>query len=339
MTALKKYQRLECPGLWRETATAQRREVIVAFREATLVLADPRTESALTHWSLPAVERLNHGESPALYAPAPDTSETLEIEDADMVAALETVRGAVMRGKPRPGRLRNWIVGGATALVLALGIFWVPGALVRHTAAMLPAATQAEIGRMALKDLTRLTGAPCSTPLGQAAALELSQKLFGADGAQVMFLRDGLTAPVSLPGGMILLPRSAVEAADGPEAAAGFALAEALRSTAEDPMIALLDHAGPVATFRLLTSGSLNPDALVGYGEVLLRRTPAAVDPEALIAAFKAAGVPSTAYAYALDKSGETTLALIEADPFGGKSPQPLMPDGAWISLQAICSQ
>ena len=57
MTALKKYQRLESPGLWRDTPEAQRREVVVAFREATLVLSDPRTERALTHWSLPAVER------------------------------------------------------------------------------------------------------------------------------------------------------------------------------------------------------------------------------------------------------------------------------------------
>jgi hypothetical protein len=69
MTALKKYQRLESPGLWRDTPEAQRREVVVAFREASLVLSDPRTELALSHWSLPAVERLNPGTLPALYGP------------------------------------------------------------------------------------------------------------------------------------------------------------------------------------------------------------------------------------------------------------------------------
>ena len=61
MTALKKYQKLESPGLWRDAPEAQRREVVVAFGEASLVLSDPRTGSALSHWSLAAVHRLNPG--------------------------------------------------------------------------------------------------------------------------------------------------------------------------------------------------------------------------------------------------------------------------------------
>ncbi len=69
MTALKKYQKLESTGLWRESARGQRREVIVNFGEASLVLSDPRSENALSHWSLPAVERLNPGEMPATLRP------------------------------------------------------------------------------------------------------------------------------------------------------------------------------------------------------------------------------------------------------------------------------
>lgn len=49
--------------------------------------------------------------------------------------------------------------------------------------------------------------------------------------------------------------------------------------------------------------------------------------------------MPSTPYARALDPSGETVLALIEADPFAKEAPRPLMPDGDWISLQAICAE
>ena len=58
MTALPEYQRLECSGLWRDGPGAQRREVIVAFGDATLVIADARSDRALAHWSLPAVLRL-----------------------------------------------------------------------------------------------------------------------------------------------------------------------------------------------------------------------------------------------------------------------------------------
>jgi hypothetical protein len=48
--------------------------------------------------------------------------------------------------------------------------------------------------------------------------------------------------------------------------------------------------------------------------------------------------VPTSPYAYAVDPTGETVLALIEADPFRSKSPQPVLTDGDWISLQAICA-
>src|SRR5690606_10694329 len=90
MTALTKYQKLECTGLWRDAPDAQRREVVVNFGEASLTMSDPRSELALSHWSLPAVERMNPGEMPALYAPGPEADETLELDDPDMIAALET---------------------------------------------------------------------------------------------------------------------------------------------------------------------------------------------------------------------------------------------------------
>lgn len=340
MTALKKYQRLECPGLWRETAPAQRREVVVGFREATLVLADPRTDIALTQWSLPAIQRLNPGEEPAIYAPAPDSPETLEIEEPEMVAALETVRGVVVRAQPRPGRLRGIVVAGGTALVVLIGLFWLPGALASHTAAALPAATRSEIGAAALADLARLTGAPCDAPLGLQAADKLANRLFGPEGPRILVLPDGLTSPASLPGGLILLPRSAVEEADGPERAAGMALVQATLDEVQDPMVPVLRQAGTVATFRLLTSGRLDPQSLHGYGEELLRaQSPGVVpvDPELLLPKFEVARVPSSAYAYAVDPTGETTLTLIEADPFKGAPPDVLIPDDDWISLQAIC--
>ncbi len=61
MTALTKYARLETTGLWRETPDGQRREVIVRMGDATLMLTDPKSETVLSHWSLPAVRRQNPG--------------------------------------------------------------------------------------------------------------------------------------------------------------------------------------------------------------------------------------------------------------------------------------
>lgn len=339
MTALKKYQKLESPGLWRDTPEAQRREVVVNFGEASLVLSDPRNDSALSHWSLPAVERLNSGDGPALYSPGPDALETLEIDDPDMIAALDTVRRALASRRPRPGRLRGSILGGMTLLVVGLGVFWLPGALVAHTASVIPAATRAGIGRMAQADLGRLTGAPCSGPMGAKALETLGRRLFGAKGPQLLILRDGGAQALHLPGQIVALNRSLIEAHDGPEVVAGFALAETVRARTQDPMIPLLHHAGLRATFGLLTTGVLAPEAVSGYAEELLRTPPAALEDIPLLERFRAADLPSSPYAYALDPSGETVLGLIEADPHPTGPPRPVLADGDWISLQAICSE
>ncbi len=338
MTALTKYQRLESPGLWRETPDAQRREVVVGFREATLVLSDPRTETALSHWSLPAIERLNPGATPALYAPAPDTTETLEIDDPDMIAAMDTVRGVLARRRPRPGRLRGAVLAASVMAVAGFALFWLPGALVNHTASVLPDATRRAIGQAALADVIRVSGVPCTSPLGQRALTKLSERLFRGQPPQLLVLRDAPVQSAHLPGGAILLARPLIENADGPDAAAGFALAERLHASARDPMIPILHHAGITATFRLLTSGALPDGALTGYGEVLLRRPTAPLQDAQLLQAFATAEVSASPYAYALDPSGEATLALIEGDPFAAGSPNPLLDDADWVSLQAICS-
>ncbi|MGL6209719.1 MAG: hypothetical protein ACRC14_07820, partial [Paracoccaceae bacterium] len=244
MTALKSYERLECPGLWRDTPEAQRREVVVAFRDATLVLSDPKSDLALSHWSLPAVTRLNPDETPALYGPALDAPETLEVSDPDMIAALETVHRALQRRRARPGRLRGVLLSGGALAVLVVGAVWMPGALVRHTASVLPAVTRAEIGQLALGDLSRLTGPPCSARLGKRATGMMAERLFGPGPTRIEVVRDGLKGALSLPGGIIVLGRDVIELPPDAETAAGYAIAQAAGDATLDPMIPLLTHAG-----------------------------------------------------------------------------------------------
>lgn len=338
MTAVTKYRKLEARGLWRDLPEGQRREVVVNLGDQTLILTDPRSDTALSHWSLPAVMRANPGEMPALYLPGEDATETLEIEDPDMIAALETVHAAIVRAQPRPGRLRGVMLGSALAAIAAVFLFWLPDALVRHTASVLPPATRDEIGRLELADLTRIAGAPCASAPGLAALDRLAQRLFGtADTPDLVVLREGVTGAVALPGNRIVLPEALLVVPDGPEVAAGHALAARLRAQMGDPVLDLLRFAGPMATLRLLTTGALPEGALTGYAETLLQEVPAMLPDEPLLAAFAAAQVPSTPYAYALDQTGETTLGLIEADPMAGGA-DALLPDADWVSLQDICT-
>lgn len=338
MTALKKYEKLESTGLWRDTPDGQRREVIVRMGDATLMLADPRSDAVLSHWSLPAVRRLNPGTRPALFAPGEEAGEELELTDDDMIAALRTVRAAVQAAIPHPGRLRGVLIGGTTLAILGLAAWALPGVLVSHTAAVVPLAKRAEIGQRALDDVTRLTGAPCDGDIGLPALAKLAERVFGPEDTPIFYvLPEGLTRPAHLPGGVILLPRALVEAGEGPEALAGAALAEDVAGKARDPILDVLDHAGLVDTFRLLTTGDLPPDGLAGFGEDFLRQTPAPPADADLVAAFEAAQIPLTPYAQARAGFGEPAPGLAEKDPFKGLMPSPLLPDSDWVALQSVC--
>ena len=118
MTALAKYDRLEATGLWRPFPQEQRREVIVSIGDATLVISD-MNDQAIAHWSLAAVDRYGSSTSPAVFHPDGDPSETLELmnSEAEMIDAIEILRKAVSKTRPKPGRLR-WM--GATVSVGAV---------------------------------------------------------------------------------------------------------------------------------------------------------------------------------------------------------------------------
>ncbi|MBM9594636.1 hypothetical protein [Roseitranquillus sediminis] len=335
MTALADYQRLESTGLWRPEPGAQRREVIVCLGEATLVITD-RGESALAHWSLPAVERRG-ADLPAIYAPGSDSDEELEIADGEMVDAIETVRRAVERRRYRPGRLRTALGVGALAALLGVGALWLPDALIRHTARVVPQAMRLEIGEAMLGHVLRVAGPPCATSEDLPALARINRRLRGAEaGPLVLVPGEGFEA-LHLPGGLIVLNRVLVEDHDEPAVVAGYILAEEARAAANDPMLRLLDEAGPLASFRLLTTGELPPEVLEAHAERLATADPAPLSGAELVTWFEGAALRSAPYAYALDITGETTLTLIEADPAKAGTTTTVLPDGEWVALQGAC--
>lgn len=338
MTALAQYRRLEATGLWRESPEDQRREVLVSLGEATLVISS-MSETALTHWSLPAVTRLNPGRRPALYAPGAEAEERLEIEDGDMIDAIEKLRAAIERRRPHPGRLRLWMTVAFTVVALGLAVFWLPGALTRQTVAMLPDASRAEIGRQLLAEMTRLAGTPCAAPGGRTALNRLSQRSFGDPAPRVIILPSTIPETVALPGGVLVANAALVEDYETPEVLAGYLMAEDIRSRDTDPMLALLSQAGLRATFKLLTTGNVADDAVHSHAARLLSQPRPPVAEDAMLRAFAEAEISTEPYAFALDVSGETTLGLIEANPARNTRSAPLLSDADWVSLQNMCSR
>lgn len=336
MTALKQYSRLEATGLWRPSPEDQRREVIVSLGDATLTLSDING-TALAHWSLGAVNRSNGTQIPAIYHPDNAPGETLELaaSETDMISGIDRLLRAIERRRPRPGKLRFLLTGSVLAACLAGAVFWVPDALERYAVNVVPPVKRAEIGNRLLKHIERVAGKPCMTRDARTPLDRFSARLL--DRGRVVILPGGAQPSTHLPGGIVLLNRAVIEDYEDPDVAAGFVLVEAVRAMEVDPLAALLDHAGLPASLRLLTTGALPEKALALYVEDLMTTRAALPAPDRLLAAFEAAELRSSPYAYALDMTGERTLALIEADPRAGKASRPVLSDGDWVRLQGIC--
>lgn len=339
MTALTQFQRLESGGIWRPAHGARLRDVVVSFGDATLILRDPRSEEPLSHWSLPAVTRLNPGQQPAIFAPgAVDQDEVLEIEDRLMVEAIERIHSAISASKTRPGRLRAAVLWSLAGLALLAAAVWLPGAVIAHAARVAPPAQRSAVGMAMLADMRRTSGAPCDRAAGAAVLDRLSARLLGPQG-RIVVLPATLRGARALPGRIIVIGDDMIAGEPGPHVAAGHILAADVAAEADDPLVTVVDAAGLGAAVRLLTSGALAETDLAGRGTALLLAPAVRPADDAFLARMDAAGVSSEPYARSLDPSGESVLSLIEADPYRTATPaQPLMTDGEWVQLQQICA-
>ncbi|WP_171170335.1 MULTISPECIES: hypothetical protein [unclassified Ruegeria] len=337
MTALKQYQRIEATGLWRPSPDEQRREVVVSIGEATLTISD-FNDRALTHWSLAALERQNPGAFPAVFSPDGDPDETLELGESEttMLEAIDRLQRAIERSRPHPGRLRWMSVGGVVAAVLAVLLFWLPGALQNHVVSVVPEIKRQEIGDTILRRIERVSGPACSSVDAQASLDRLASR---TGVRQIVILPAGVQDSLSLPGGTVLLNRALVEDHEDPAVAAGYVVAERARTALNDPLDDLLDRTGAASAFRLLTTGELTPEIIDTYTEQVLSQPRPSLPDEDLLAMFSQSALPSTPYAYAQDITGESVLGLIEADPMAGRTLEQVLPDRDWVRLQNICGE
>ncbi len=337
MTALDRYVRLESDALWRADPDAQRRDVVISFGDATLVIAD-QAGRPLSHWSLTALRRTNPGERPAVYAPDGDTSELLEIADPTMVDAIEEVRRALARAQPRPGKLRLWLTLATLCLVGSLAVLWLPKALVGQALAIVPAAKQKEIGTAMLRHMAPTTGGVCRTDRADAASARLAARLFGSGTDHQIVVVPSLDAGVTvLPGQLIVIGEDILRDVDDPAAAAGFILSADVTAQVEPPLEVLLSQSGLPMTLRLLTTGAVDDAQLQAHALRLAQTGATPAEPPALAAALAAADIPFAPYRTAIDARTGNTPDLGH-DPSDGQSRDVIMGDTDWVSLRNVCA-
>jgi hypothetical protein len=335
MTALDRYARLEGSGLWRPDAGAQRRDVGVRLGKSSLVLADARSGTVLSHWTLSTISRDNPGRRPARYLPGTEAEgESLETDDEMLIEALETIRAAIT---PRlRGRQLRWTLAGLALAGTVATALWLPQFLVTRTAAIVPGAMRNLIGREALEDLTSPGSAVrvCGEPSGRQTLTALRNRVLGPDWRVLVI--DGLAGfdTGHLPGRMIILSRGLLERLDSPEALAGWMLAEELVATERDPLLDVLRRVGTQATLSLLSFGTLPEGALTGYAGARLTRSAPGPDPATLVQRLSGLGIGAGPYAASLPAAARRQ---IEGQPGLEIQGPPLLTDGQWLTLQAVC--
>lgn len=265
MTALEQYLRLEAVGIWRETARADPREVVVSFGATTLVLTD-LGDRPLGHWALAGVQKVGRTAEGTVYAMTPEGGETLTIADREMVAAIAAV---TRRGAPRPKpprRRRGQVL--VTLGILAVFGFTVtvaPGLIAAQAARMMPPERAEEAADRILLGLMERRALCDQAEFRRALGL-VAASIDPADPPRLRVMDLGQRRAVVLPGRTVLVDRTALAAAAGPDEVAGW-VATAL---AGEPVADLMHAVGPVAGLTYILTGELGDPAVARARDALV---------------------------------------------------------------------
>lgn len=331
MTALEKFARLESTGLWRADQTAQRVEVIVTFGDASLVLSDINGQP-YSHWSLAAIDKISKSREGTVFTVDPKGSETLEIDDPTMLRAIDKVRAAIKKSRPRPGRLRVALGVSILAILALVMVFWLPNAAARYATSLVPDARLDQIGRDAVAHAVEFTGPICTAPEVSILLDKLEKRLIGTDSNHLNLADLGARRSALLPGGQILLNKALLTEGTGPEVLAGYVLLERAEQDEDQPLLALFRQAGMREIFRFLTTGYLGAGAVAQFTEARLTGKLSDPDPENLLTLFEVAELTRQPFA----SVEPDYAALANNDPFADQYLS-VFSDGEWVALQSAC--
>ena len=226
---------------------------------------------------------------------------------------------------------------GATAMLSATAVavmllFAFSGDIARQLAGLISARERQEIGERILVQFLEARGGSCEYGRGPEALRALERRLFPAGGHELIIVPDASVTSLTLPGAVIILGNGLLEAYDGPEAAAGFAVAESVASRREDPFAAFLQKSGLWVAAYLAMGKGVDDDSLREFAASVPVSGPVIIDEAELLSEFGQAGFSSLPFAELSGREGR----LIDDDPFPLVH-RPLLPDGDWLRLRDIC--
>ncbi len=371
MTALTKYQLLEAEGRYFDGQTAQPREVVVKFGDASLMILD-HSDMPITHWPLATLRSLGAAGPGLSLIPDHGADERLTVTDSEMIKAIRAVCPNLEKSEPVGGRRWTRVAGWAA---LAVGsvyviIFHLLPALSDQLAELIPPEAEAAMGEQMVDEFASILSGfeePrfCSTPDGDRALKRMVARAEAVSDPhlplKVRVLDHEMVNAFALPGGQIVIFSGLIDKADNPEEVAGVLAHEIGHVVNRDPTRIALRSAGSAGLLGLLLGDFTGATVTVALSEALLRsgyqREAEAAADDFANAALSAQGLPTKPFAGFFlklkDLSGDRPEFLSHlashpdlsgraekadaADRIGDKPFTPALSDQDWVALQEIC--
>lgn len=330
------YDRLECLGLWRSDEGAQRKEVVVSFGKASLVLSDTNGE-ILNHWAMTAVYCERPKIMPVIYSPGAGVPETLEIDDPIMIAAIKEMQKTLNAAQRPKRRLRGPIFAALVLGLATIALWYGPDAMRDYATRSLPDLQTQQIGLDIHMQLAKLTGPACTSPEARPALRALETRF---DLQSIQIVPGHLPRAIILPAGYATLSQSMLNQAESQDILSGYIL-EALTIELREPALDhLTEMTGMGIAWALLTKGQIAPHQAREMAVAALAQRDVSPNVETLLIAFEAQEISSAAFGklHRHTASHPYATQLIADDPYPNGTPSDILADGAWLGLKDICT-
>ena len=334
MTAIKGLEKLEAVAKLSPADDDYSYEIFLTLGETSLILSN-KDNKPFAHWSLAAIKRYGR-RLPAIYGMDNNFQDIIEIDDRDMISALDAIIHQ-LHPKKTPSLLKRLLPISMLLIIAVLFLnFWLPYRLSEYAAHATPESLEAEIGFSILKEIERLNTPLCYRTQAQQALTRFTVRIFPEQKVQIFIADIGSKNTIGLPNGMIILHKKHIEGLGSAEAVAGYILAEALRISENNPLIMLFDRLNIHEKLTYLATTKLDKSHITDFANDVMKAPSLLIEDERLLAAFYAVKLPSTPYAQAIDPTGLSVSKLIAFDPIKGPYPE-ILDDQSWLTLQSIC--
>ncbi len=329
MTALSRYEKLECTAQYFASRDSAAEDVIAALGTTTLVLS--RSDGIpLAHWDLGSLVELDSTESGVWIAPDDTAAEFLFVTEPTMIEAISTLQTA----SKGPAKSRGFgkvngvlLMACAGATLAAVGFF----TLRDRASDFLPAPVLAKMQDSWIQSNDALL---CTTPESQTTVHALEKKL----NARIVVLETAKTPVTGLPAGGLAISNDLVKRADSAVAMAGYLTLVQDREAKLKSVNTAINQLPPWDLAQLF----ITPNAGAAQAEKVTMPalgTASTLHPSALNLLQKR-NLTVQPVAELLQSLGQINLAqfLLDASPENEASAD-LVSDGAWLAFQNVCDR